>query len=623
MEEADNLLILNLKDYGCPIEDGITTLAQFEPDVVYKACLCYVRLIDESKAEPFSESFPRGMSSRVNVATNMAAAIKELGYRAELNYHQLLYPNPNDLRKLLMWLQQAVPQKTDEPSASTGGVSSAKAILSDQISKALANIPKETWIPWQHHTQAHVGNTSRSRNLRSLKLHTPVRGRAVKTTPGLDAYYTKYLPPITAQPLRRDDIPPSVFETNLSAYADAQERENEWNTSGLSSGLNPTAYKDTKLKGILSQMAYTLRTHLAEASRASDSAANLSRLMGGFEGGHSADSSLRRKVEFIQESEAPALEPKVQVSEEERLAKQQQEIADAQLAVSKITNEIQQFEKDVQSLESAMRQFEAGTQDEDTKRETLEKEYRIKKRTYELLADADKNIDELQKISGASSVRLVELASEWEKHRVPMLEQIRSLKDEQMNKQDETKTKLEQIKEMRARLRQLVEEIQSKEEHYQQLLEAYAALPKDLTRAVYTRRILEIVKNVKKQKVDINKILLDTRNLRKEINTVSETLGRVFAIVDELVFQDANVRKDPTAVQAYKHFAAMDEGFKKLVRVIEETGVARTSVLTLESKSEQIQLRTNTLNVDRLEKDLEEIKQENQKLIQKIKARGN
>lgn len=67
-------------------------------------------------------------------------------------------------------------------------------------------------------------------------------------------------------------------------------------------------------------------------------------------------------------------------------------------------------------------------------------------------------------------------------------------------------------------------------------------------------------------KVDIDKILIDTRNLQKEINTVSDTLGRVFAVVDELVFADANA-KDTTAIQAYKHIAGIDKVWEAFLKI--------------------------------------------------------
>lgn len=66
-----------------------------------------------------------------------------------------------------------------------------------------------------------------------------------------------------------------------------------------------------------------------------------------------------------------------------------------------------------------------------------------------------------------------------------------------------------QIKEMRARMKELVEEVTKKDERYKQLVEVFKQLPKD-NRANYTMRILEMVKNVKKQKVEINKVSLST-----------------------------------------------------------------------------------------------------------------
>jgi DNA repair exonuclease SbcCD ATPase subunit len=65
-----------------------------------------------------------------------------------------------------------------------------------------------------------------------------------------------------------------------------------------------------------------------------------------------------------------------------------------------------------------------------------------------------------------------------------------------------------QIKEMRARMKELVEEVTKKDERYKQLVEVFKQLPKD-NRANYTMRILEMVKNVKKQKVEINKVRSD------------------------------------------------------------------------------------------------------------------
>lgn len=58
-----------------------------------------------------------------------------------------------------------------------------------------------------------------------------------------------------------------------------------------------------------------------------------------------------------------------------------------------------------------------------------------------------------------------------------------------------------------------------------------------LCRSAYTRRILEIVGNIKKQNEEIQKILKDTREVQKEINTLNGQIDRSFTLSDEMIFQ--------------------------------------------------------------------------------------
>ena len=56
-------------------------------------------------------------------------------------------------------------------------------------------------------------------------------------------------------------------------------------------------------------------------------------------------------------------------------------------------------------------------------------------------------------------------------------------------------------------------------------------------RSAYTRRIVEIIGNIKKQKKEIHKVLEDTRAIQKEINNLSGRIERTFAVADELIFK--------------------------------------------------------------------------------------
>eukprot|EP01102_Stenamoeba_stenopodia_P019711 TRINITY_DN7505_c0_g2_i2.p1 TRINITY_DN7505_c0_g2~~TRINITY_DN7505_c0_g2_i2.p1 ORF type:complete len:331 (-),score=122.70 TRINITY_DN7505_c0_g2_i2:254-1246(-) len=304
----------------------------------------------------------------------------------------------------------------------------------------------------------------------------------------------------------------------------------------------------------------------------------------------------------------------------ETLTNQLEELEKLEGQVAEANSQLQQMQKDMEDYASSIRQLEASILSEQQKKETLEEEYRIKKRTYDLLPDAENNIKLLRDISQQSAQRLMKLAEEWENHRAPMIEAYRKLKETRSKAdQDDTKPMLDRIRELREQMKLLALEIQKKDEKYNQALEAFNRLPKDMNRSVYTRRILEIVKNVKKQTVDIDKILIDTRSLKKEISAVYDTLhNRSFPATSELVYKDA--LKDPVAKQAYKDLVAMHEKFQALASKVEEAGSTKNAVLNLEVKIEQMIQRTESLDVSRINEDLQRVKLENQELVAKIKA---
>lgn len=59
---------------------------------------------------------------------------------------------------------------------------------------------------------------------------------------------------------------------------------------------------------------------------------------------------------------------------------------------------------------------------------------------------------------------------------------------------------------------------------------------KEITRSSYTRRILEIVRSIDKQKQQITATLIDTRALQKDTNQLEEKLKRTFTVTDKLIF---------------------------------------------------------------------------------------
>jgi len=147
------------------------------------------------------------------------------------------------------------------------------------------------------------------------------------------------------------------------------------------------------------------------------------------------------------------------------------------------------------------------------------------------------------------------------------VQQYRELKDQQAGRMAQSLQKLEKIKEFRKQMKVLADEARERAEFHKQLVDEYERVPKDVQRSQYTDRIMEIVKNVKKQNLEIERVrpvypelhvhpcehfvtraggfrvrcfsqvLQDTRTLQKEISGLLAQLGRIYAATDELVYK--------------------------------------------------------------------------------------
>eukprot|EP00794_Sanderia_malayensis_P006859 gene6859-7630_t len=216
----------------------------------------------------------------------------------------------------------------------------------------------------------------------------------------------------------------------------------------------------------------------------------------------------------------------------------------------------------------------------------------------------------------SSGQRLVTLAKQWESHRDPLIREYRELKATSETRVSELELKIEEIKGLREKMKTAADETRSKEELYKQLVVEYERMTKDVNRSAYTRRILEIVANINKQKQDINKVLVDTRSLQKDINFLSGKLDRTYTVTDELIFKDA--KKNEFNRKAYKLLANLHERFSDLVKNIEEIGTIMREIRELEDQVENLNQNEIKENLEQINKDLKEMKEENAVVLKKL-----
>ncbi|KAJ8726953.1 hypothetical protein PYW08_015350 [Mythimna loreyi] len=154
----------------------------------------------------------------------------------------------------------------------------------------------------------------------------------------------------------------------------------------------------------------------------------------------------------------------------------------------------------------------------------------------------------------------------------------------------------------------LKEEHDKKVQLGNQLKESYGKLRGGNKRSIYTKRILEIISNVDKQNMEIKKILDDTRQLQKEINTLEGQLDRCFSIADETLFRDA--KKDDQAKKAYKLLALLHSECNTIVSLVNDTGTLARDIVDLEEniKTETAKRTEDTLR--KIQLDLTKIQEE-------------
>ncbi|XP_077984420.1 coiled-coil domain-containing protein 22 homolog [Glandiceps talaboti] len=640
MEEVDNIIIHTLKQIGCDLPDEVDSLRLFSTELIVQATVKCLRVITDRT--DLSPSLPPGMSAKFRVGTALANMCLEIGYKGEIGYQTFLYSSETEIRKLLLFLIEKLPkdssERTDEPLGTS-------ALLHRSIASEISKQLKSTWTPrycksqgvcWrgvkpkQWHREGVVG----MRAYRSCSLSVPqgIGDLSKKIPKELKQYYSKDLPAVSHQPPHSDDLAAAILECNSAAVTAAQEWENEWNSSGLGSRLSEQDYRARKKQRLQKKITDQLRQGIEKSEAANNGAStvDLMEVLNAFSdkgAGRTKGSRFTHieKLQFTQDDEKTAAQMGIgegapKLDTEEDLQRKREE--EAQGLRDKLNELVSQLE----SMEIDMKKFNASSQkmkEEITLQEKsiVEKEdsYKVKKRTLDLLPDAENNIAKLQSVVDASNQRLMSLANQWEKHKAPLIEQIEELKQLNDGRMTESQKKLEEIKAFREKMKTVADDARSKDELLKQLTSEYERMTKDVNRSAYTRRILEIVANIKKQKDDIDKVLIDTKSLQKEINQLSGKLDRTFTVTDELIFRDA--KKEEAVRKAYKYLAALHEGCNILVKTVEETGSIKREIRDLEDQIDNESSNKTITNLEKITADYKQMKKENESLVSKLKGK--
>ncbi|ODM96473.1 Coiled-coil domain-containing protein 22 [Orchesella cincta] len=564
MEEVDGILIYTLKQIGCDVGSKISELSSQQLIQCVLSCLKLIRP-DDSELPTYDSKMP--MSVRFKVAQQIAQLLTDLGYTEEIECQSLLYPTESDARKVLIFAVEKLPRESEVANQ----IETLQRIAQETKNKEENEIDTEDALA--------LGNGIEVDGIR-LPSAVDINKLPKETL----KFYASHLADLTFAKQREkyrkssnkertiDPVPIQTPVYDDDDFGDPDEPEgiveNETNsTSAETEKSKPVIAEKPKLKPPIAQKPSLVKTQIDEQPDINDKQ-------------READ-DIAEKLRLLQE-----------ISKEKALRLHQRRDG-----LKELTLKINTLQDDVERL----------------KEQLLDKEKQVDRqnKTHQLVNGDENGLEKVKNAIDAQVEKLMNRSVQWEQHRQPLIDQIRSKQQESFNGESDVARTREKIKSLKSQLKQMGQEAQTKEAVYTKLLAEYEKMSKDLSRSSYTRRITEIIGNIKKQKKEINKVLQDTKQIQKDINTLSGRLDRTFAVADELIYKDAEKDKDKSVAQSYKLLVAIHSDFSKIIKTLEEAGNLRRQSRDLEDKLELEKGKSVEDKLKRLRADLGQMQNEN------------
>ena len=226
---------------------------------------------------------------------------------------------------------------------------------------------------------------------------------------------------------------PSILATNASLVAVAADLESA--REGLDARDSAGSSVADRRAALMNMVRESLSRAVAAAageegadgsdgiSSAGMSLADILRNYAGDGGGHGDSGGLfANEQNFGQEGDTEDTAEDA----EELARKRQEELDKLRAELDAVLESLAKAVSDKDDADARARQHEADTSTELGQFGELEREYKVKKRTLDMLPKAEENMAKLRKICATSAEKLVTLGREWEKHRKPLVDEARS-----------------------------------------------------------------------------------------------------------------------------------------------------------------------------------------------------
>lgn len=214
-----------------------------------------------------------------------------------------------------------------------------------------------------------------------------------------------------------------------------------------------------------------------------------------------------------------------------------------------LTDSIEELKSRIEDQEDIYRQLTSDKSEQlksideaKQKLAQLQRDKKLRDQMAILLENPEESIQRLQQSLEAIKNKRKNLVAKFESHKAPLDEKLESFNEVNATKLQKGAERLKEVQHIRQSIDEIQEDLQNKIKMQQKLHEELSQMKRVTERSVYTSRIMDIIKNIKRQNKDIDDILRDTKTIQKSINTVEGQLQRQFTVTEDLIWNNVSIQ---------------------------------------------------------------------------------
>ncbi|OHT10999.1 hypothetical protein TRFO_19493 [Tritrichomonas foetus] len=626
---SDEIIVNQLKRINFKNANDFTNCANVTSPQLISACTFIFNEIPQTKGQIGDP--PKSKALQFKFATQMADLAKGLNFAGDLSYDMFLNPKEDKTRAIIRFLLSKVPAQTATAASTAQGTSGGSLIISSAQS-AFTEAKKK-----------------RPELLEPISQPLPLLNSGIPETTKnqIKEYLVAPKQPFFSLPILNNGVTfnEQCGVNSLASLLAQNDRESHIDSYMLGKQKPDMAQiKKITKRAFVVQPVNVEFTYQSAASQQKTSSAtskitshleNIARFEYSTNDTNLGSTVVTATKKSKSKSEAKLSEIAEKNEEEkpkeEEEKHEEEEEKEPPLTNEQIANLKAELKEEKEQTLALLRQYEAQVSELE---QTIEAEQEELEKYSSLLADLNKEnerlVIELEKVKKVAQVsasdareikklrselvesvkNLCEIANDWEKKRVALIAEYRSIQSSIRRKDADRNLMMGKIAKLRKQLADAEDVINNSEGSIIELNKGINQQGDQLHRHKYVEMILEEIKKIEKQEAEVEKIRNDIRQQNQRMNQTIETVKRTWQLVDETVYSKAKEMNQLWMKKTYKMAVELLTLFESISEDVETSGKLSAQAMELDSKIERLRGQIDPEALERVENDLQTVQEE-------------